>query len=152
MFGSPNEQHTLEKGNLNKRIDIITLLQPNLVTQVQESHIWFNKAVARWLDIALYKAMQRIIKVCPYLHAPHPHLPGCGVGRPLSCGRPCETLQLCRGHQDCSHAGDLSNPFLPSTFFDQIKTFWAQLSWPDVESSYAYISKILDVSTANTLQ
>ena len=31
--------------------------------QVQESHIWFNKAVARWLDIALYKAMQRIIKV-----------------------------------------------------------------------------------------
>ena len=31
--------------------------------KVQESHIWFNKAVARWLDIALYKAMQRIIKV-----------------------------------------------------------------------------------------
>ena len=30
--------------------------------------------------------------------------------------------------------------------FFQIKTFWAQLSWPDVESSYAYISKILDVS------
>ena len=30
---------------------------------MQESHIWFNKAVARWLDIALYKAMQRIIKV-----------------------------------------------------------------------------------------
>ena len=30
--------------------------------QVQESHIWFNKAVARWLDIALYKAMQRIIR------------------------------------------------------------------------------------------
>ena len=28
----------------------------------------------------------------------------------------------------------------------QIKTFWAQLSWPDVESSYAFISKILDVS------
>ena len=34
-----------------------------LLFQVQESHIWFNKAVARWLDIALYKAMQRIIKV-----------------------------------------------------------------------------------------
>ena len=29
---------------------------------MQESHIWFNKAVARWLDIALYKAMQRIIR------------------------------------------------------------------------------------------
>ena len=29
---------------------------------MSESHVWFNKAVARWLDIALYKAMQRIIK------------------------------------------------------------------------------------------
>ena len=28
----------------------------------------------------------------------------------------------------------------------QIKTFWKQLSWPDVEASYAFISKILDVS------
>ena len=27
-----------------------------------ESHLWFNKAVARWLDIALYKAMQRITR------------------------------------------------------------------------------------------
>ena len=31
--------------------------------EVSECHLWFNKAVARWLDIALYKAMQRIIKV-----------------------------------------------------------------------------------------
>ena len=23
--------------------------------EVAESHVWFNKAVARWLDIALYK-------------------------------------------------------------------------------------------------
>jgi hypothetical protein len=28
----------------------------------------------------------------------------------------------------------------------QIKTFWQQLAWPDVEASYAFISKILDVS------
>ena len=32
------------------------------------------------------------------------------------------------------------------TVLMQIKTFWAQLCWPDVESSYAFISKILDVS------
>jgi hypothetical protein len=25
-------------------------------------HNWFNKGVARWLDIALYKAMQRITR------------------------------------------------------------------------------------------
>lgn len=31
------------------------------------------------------------------------------------------------------------------TVLMQIKTFWAQLCWPDVESSYAFISKILDV-------
>jgi hypothetical protein len=36
--------------------------------------------------------------------------------------------------------------FLKCPCLCQIKTFWAQLSWPDVESSYAYISKILDVS------
>ena len=39
------------------------MLNVTFIFQVQESHIWFNKAVARWLDIALYKAMQRIIKV-----------------------------------------------------------------------------------------
>ena len=38
------------------------------------------------------------------------------------------------------------NFFLYHNVLLQIKTFWAQLSWPDVESSYAYISKILDVS------
>ena len=29
----------------------------------------------------------------------------------------------------------------------QVKTFWSQLNWPDVEASYAFISKILDVRT-----
>ena len=37
---------------------------------------------------------------------------------------------------------------LSQVYLFQIKTFWAQLSWPDVESSYAYISKILDVSVS----
>jgi hypothetical protein len=32
------------------------------------------------------------------------------------------------------------------TVLSQIKTFWQQLDWPDVESAYAFISKILDVS------
>ena len=32
------------------------------------------------------------------------------------------------------------------TVLVQIKTFWQQLNWPDVEASYAFISKILDVS------
>ena len=37
------------------------------------------------------------------------------------------------------------------TVLMQIKTFWAQLCWPDVESSYAFISKILDVSRDFTI-
>jgi hypothetical protein len=31
------------------------------------------------------------------------------------------------------------------TVLIQIKTFWQQLDWPDVEESHTYISKILDV-------
>ena len=76
--------------------------------------------MARWLDIALYKAMQRIIKAVE-----------------LDDLTPVDDLV-----QHSSSAVDIR------TVLMQIKTFWAQLSWPDVESSYAYISKILDVSQA----
>ena len=86
--------------------------------ELSESHVWFNKAVARWLDIALYKAMQRIIKAVE-----------------LDDLSPVDDLV-----QHSSSAVDIR------TVLMQIKTFWAQLCWPDVESSYAYISKILDVS------
>ena len=83
------------------------------------NHAWFNKAVARWLDIALYKAMQRIIKAVDL-----DDLAG-----------PVDDLV-----QHSSSAVDIRTVLL------QIKTFWKQLSWPDVEASYAFISKILDVS------
>jgi hypothetical protein len=29
----------------------------------------------------------------------------------------------------------------------QIKIFWKQLAWPDVEGSYTFVAKIIDVST-----
>ena len=91
--------------------------------ELTESHVWFNKAVARWLDIALYKAMQRIIKAVD-----------------LDDLSPVDDLV-----QHSSSAVDIR------TVLMQIKTFWAQLCWPDVESSYAYISKILDVSLVFSL-
>jgi hypothetical protein len=28
----------------------------------------------------------------------------------------------------------------------QIKIFWKQLAWPDVEGSYTFVAKIIDVS------
>jgi len=79
-------------------------------------YTWFNKAVPRWLDIALYKAMQRIVKAVE-----------------LDDLTPVDDLV-----KHSSSAVDIR------TVLMQIKTFWAQLNWPDVEASYAFISKILD--------
>lgn len=31
-------------------------------------------------------------------------------------------------------------------FILQIKIFWKQLAWPDVEGSYTFVAKIIDVS------
>ena len=87
-------------------------------SEFMSSHMWFNNAVARWLDIALYKAMQRIIKAVE-----------------LDDLEPVDELV-----KHSSSAVDIRTVLL------QVKTFWKQLSWPDVEGSYAFISKILDVS------
>ncbi|XP_040580539.1 protein unc-13 homolog 4B [Lepeophtheirus salmonis] len=86
------------------------------LSPLRNSHIWFHKGVARWLDIALYKAMQRIIKAVE-----------------LDSLEPVDDLV-----KHSSSAVDIR------TVLTQIKTFWKQLNWPDVEASYTYISKILD--------
>lgn len=97
------------------------------ILEFLDNYTWFNKAVARWLDIALYKAMQRIIKAVE-----------------IDDLEPVDELV-----KHSSSAVDIR------TVLMQIKTFWKQLSWPDVEASYAFISKILDVSafivTVNSL-
>ena len=90
---------------------------------MSNNHSWFNKAVTRWLDIALYKAMERITKAVE-----------------LDELSPVDEFV-----QHSSSAVDIK------TVLVQIKTFWQQLCWPDVESSYAFISKILDVSFFNIL-
>ena len=87
-------------------------------TEMSNNHSWFNKAVTRWLDIALYKAMERITKAVD-----------------LDDLSPVDDFV-----QHSSSAVDVK------TVLVQIKTFWQQLTWPDVEASYAFISKILDVS------
>ena len=88
------------------------------IAEFMNNFVWFNKAVARWMDIALYKAMQRIIKAVE-----------------LDYLEPVDDLV-----KHSSSAVDIRTVLL------QIKTFWKQLNWPDVEASYAFISKILDVS------
>jgi hypothetical protein len=79
-------------------------------------HSWFIRAVAKWLDIALYKAMGRIVRAVR-----------------LDNLQPVDELT-----QHSSSAVDVR------TVLTQIRTFWAQLSWPDSETSYVFISRIMD--------
>ena len=78
-------------------------------------HNWFLRAVAKWLDIALYKAMVRIVRSVR-----------------LDTLAPVDELS-----SHSSSAVDIR------TVLSQIRTFWTQLSWPDVETSYVFISRIM---------
>lgn len=79
---------------------------------------WFATGVSHWLDIALYKAMLRIKKAIE-----------------LDSLKPIED-----GIKRSTSAIDTM------AIFNQIKIFWHQLEWPDVEGSYMFIGKIVDVS------
>ena len=80
-------------------------------------HTWFASASTRWLDIALFKAMQRITKAVNLD----------------------DLSPVTERGSVSSSAVDLK------TVLIQIKTFWKELKWPDPEEAYALISKILDV-------
>ncbi|XP_046385161.1 protein unc-13 homolog 4B isoform X2 [Ischnura elegans] len=84
--------------------------------KMQDYHNWFTKGVAHWLDIALFKALQRIEKAVE-----------------LDALVPVDASV-----QYSSSAVDTL------AIYYQIKIFWNQLSWPDVEGSYSFIAKIID--------
>ena len=79
-------------------------------------HSWFHKAVAKWLDLALHKAMLRIVR---------------SVERD-------DLVPIDQLSQHTSSAVDLK------TILNHIRIFWNQLSWPDVETNYVFISRIMD--------
>ncbi|XP_015184155.1 PREDICTED: protein unc-13 homolog D-like isoform X7 [Polistes dominula] len=84
--------------------------------KIQNYHDWFRGGVAHWLDIAVYKALKRIDRAVEF-----------------------DTLQAVDNTvQYTSSAVDTL------TIFYQIKVFWTQLAWPDVEGSYTFIAKIID--------
>ncbi|KAL6446334.1 hypothetical protein ACFW04_001140 [Cataglyphis niger] len=84
--------------------------------KIQKYHEWFRSGVAHWLDIAVYKALKRIDRAVEI-----------------------DTLQAVDNSvQYTSSAVDTL------TTFYQIKVFWTQLAWPDVEGSYTFIAKIID--------
>ena len=69
--------------------------------------------MAKWLDIALYNALVRIVRA----------------------------VRL----DDLHAVDDISNHSSSAvdvrTVLSQIRTFWTQLAWPDVETSYVFISR-----------
>ncbi|XP_035714351.1 protein unc-13 homolog 4B isoform X3 [Folsomia candida] len=79
-------------------------------------HNWFHTSVAQWLDIAYFKAINRIKKAVQ-----------------LDSLKPVdEFAQFTSSAVDTAH------------IFHQIQIFWSQLAWPEIEGSYSFIAKILD--------
>lgn len=84
--------------------------------KINDFHNWFHGGVTRWLNIAVYKTMLIIRKAIEV-----------------------DNLQTV----DASVKYSSSAVDTLTTFY-QVKTFWQQLNWPDVESSFAFIAKIID--------
>ncbi|CAH1131281.1 unnamed protein product [Ceutorhynchus assimilis] len=83
---------------------------------IRNFHQWFHVGVATWLDIAVYKALQRIekaVELDPLVHID-------------------STVKYSSSAVDTL------------TIFYQVNTFWQQLNWPDVEGCYTFIAKIID--------
>uniref|UniRef100_A0A0A9YAH0 Protein unc-13 D n=1 Tax=Lygus hesperus TaxID=30085 RepID=A0A0A9YAH0_LYGHE len=79
-------------------------------------HVWFHKGVRHWLDMAVFKATQRIAKAVE-----------------LDNLTPVDSITKFS-----------SSPVDTRSIFHQIKLFWNQLAWPDVENSYTFVAKIMD--------
>lgn len=84
--------------------------------KIQRYYDWFRCSVGHWLDMAVYKALKRIDRAVEF-----------------------DTLQAV---DDSEHYSSSAVDTL--TIFYQIKVFWTQLAWPDVEGSYTFIAKIID--------
>ncbi|KAL4716125.1 hypothetical protein ACJJTC_013902 [Scirpophaga incertulas] len=83
---------------------------------ISKFHSWFYGGVAQWLDIAAYKALTRIEKAVEL-----------------------DTLVPVDTNVKYSSSGVDT-----LAIFYQIKIFWEQLAWPDVEGCYTFVAKIID--------
>ncbi|XP_035895568.1 protein unc-13 homolog 4B isoform X2 [Anopheles stephensi] len=83
---------------------------------IDEYHRWFTTGVTHWLDIAVYKALTRIHKAIELDKL-----------QPVD-----ETVKYSSSAVDTL------------AIFYQIKIFWQQLAWPDVEGAYIFVAKIVD--------
>lgn len=104
-----NSRNCCRFGNNNGEID-------REQSHLAKYHLWFQQGVARWLDIAAYKAMQRI-------------------------ERAVELDKLVQIDSSVKHSSSAVDTL---AIFYQIKVFWHQLAWPDAEGSYSFVAKIID--------
>ena len=84
----------------------------------QQFNEWFHECVTEWLDIAVFKAFRHIEKAVELDH-----------------------LESLDSNSKCS-----SSAVDTLSIFYQVKIFWQQLNWPNIEDCYTFIAKIIDVS------
>ncbi|XP_023169664.2 protein unc-13 homolog 4B isoform X2 [Drosophila hydei] len=91
-------------------------LCPNCTLEMTEFYQWFERGVTHWLDISIIKALNRIQKAIDLdqLHAVD------------------ETVKYSSSAVDTL------------AIFYQIKIFWQQLDWPEIEGSYTFVAKIVN--------
>ncbi|XP_052755343.1 protein unc-13 homolog 4B isoform X2 [Galleria mellonella] len=83
---------------------------------ISKFHSWFFGGVAQWLEIAAFKALTRIEKAV-------------------------ELDNLVPVDTNVKYS---SSGVDTLAIFYQIKIFWQQLAWPDVEGCYTFVAKIID--------
>lgn len=83
---------------------------------ISQYHIWFTTGVSHWLDISVYKALTRIEKAI-------------------------DLDKLVPVDETVKYSSSAVDTL---AIFYQIKIFWQQLGWPDIEGSYMFVGKIVD--------
>lgn len=85
-------------------------------SKTKDFHKWFTNGVTHWLDISVYKALKRIEKAI-------------------------ELDKLLPADDKIKYSTSAIDTL---SIFYQIEKSWQQLDWPDVEGSYAFLTKIVD--------
>ncbi|KAL1114981.1 hypothetical protein AAG570_007804, partial [Ranatra chinensis] len=83
---------------------------------ISKFYTWFDHAVVQWLDIAVFKAFQRIDKAV-------------------------DLDELVPVHSCVKYSSSAVDTL---SIFYQVKTFWKQLAWPEAAGSYTFVAKILE--------
>ncbi|XP_034475507.1 protein unc-13 homolog 4B isoform X2 [Drosophila innubila] len=91
-------------------------LCPNDKLQMTDFYQWFERGVTHWLDISVIKALNRIQKAI-------------------------DLDQLNAVDETVKYSSSAVDTL---AIFYQIKIFWQQLDWPEIEGSYTFVAKIVN--------